>query len=211
MNSATYFNGDLRNQPRFTTAIGALIDGKANCQGYSDAFYMLGRMLGWNVGRMGGQAGGDSHLWNTITLKNGKTYCVDVTWGDDAIKYNNRERTLYSYIYLNAPMEIMQVTHSWDRSTEPANLQPSVDENYSYLLFNNLARVNNVEYGLELLAHKIGKEEFKWFSVMTPYDERYANPQTAASYFSKYYDGKPWLYDFSFGKKYLFITVDTFD
>ena len=33
-------------------AIGALVYKKANCQGYTDAFYMLGRMCGLNVGRV---------------------------------------------------------------------------------------------------------------------------------------------------------------
>jgi len=81
MNRATYVSGDMSNQPRFVTAIGALLDGKANCQGYSDAFYMLGRI--------GGTANGGLHEWNTITYGDRKTYFIDVTAGDDAIQKND--------------------------------------------------------------------------------------------------------------------------
>lgn len=66
---------------RNKTAIGALIDRYAQCQGYSDAFYMLGRMSGLNVRRIGGEADGIGHAWNIITFYNGKTYCIDVTCG----------------------------------------------------------------------------------------------------------------------------------
>lgn len=71
---------------RNKTAIGALIDGYAQCQGYSDAFYMLGRMAGLNVRRISGKFKG-AHVWNTITLSDGKTYCVDVTL-DDGYNYD---------------------------------------------------------------------------------------------------------------------------
>ena len=66
---------------RNKTAIGALIDRYAQCQGYSDAFYMLGRMCGLNVCKIGGYYDGGHHTWNTITYSDGKTYCVDVAFG----------------------------------------------------------------------------------------------------------------------------------
>ncbi len=92
MNRATYVSGDMSNQPRFVTAIGALLDGKANCQGYSDAFYMLGRI--------GGTANGGLHEWNTITYGDEKTYLIDVTAGDDAIQKNDGGKK-FVYIYFN--------------------------------------------------------------------------------------------------------------
>ena len=69
---------------RNETAIGALIDGYAQCQGYSDAFYMLGRMAGLNVSRIRGHINKDNglHIWNTITFSDGKTYFVDLTNDD---------------------------------------------------------------------------------------------------------------------------------
>ena len=64
---------------RNKTAIGALIDHYAHCQGFTDAFYMLGRMCGLNVVRIDGTFKGEPHAWNFITFSDGKAYCVDVT------------------------------------------------------------------------------------------------------------------------------------
>lgn len=214
----SYVSGNMNHQPRFVTAIGALVDGKANCQGYTDAFYMLGRMLGLNVGRISGTANNEPHQWNTITYSDGKTYFVDVTWDDQTLTYTNREHKGDSFFYFNAPVEIMQVTHSWDWSSAPENIQPSVDNRYSYMGYSwtdNLARTNSAEAGLKLLAEKAPFGNIKWFSVMTPYDERYNTPTKAIPYFNKALNatGKKitcWLHVKPFGK-YMFITADTWD
>ena len=103
-----YKNENERNK----TAIGALIDHKAQCQGYSDAFYMLGRMARLNVRRISGKFGNGFHVWNTITLSDGRTYCVDVTMDD---RYNKDEWFLANY-------EVMKRHHSCDWSIIP-NLQ----------------------------------------------------------------------------------------
>lgn len=209
-NRVTYHQEEYRGgQPYWVTAYGALVKGEANCQGYSDAFYLLGNMMGWNVGKMGG--GG--HQWNTIEFGDGKVYCVDVTWGDDALTYKNRARKLRSYFYFNAPAEIMAATHQWDRALEPANLQPSVDWRYSYYeTSSHLRHLSSAEAGLKLLAQKIGNEKFEWFSVMVPYDERYDSFAKASPYFTQElnktsYRGVYWLRPDKIGK-YLFITVD---
>lgn len=97
---------------RNKTAIGALIDHYAQCQGYSDAFYMLGRMAGFKVRRIGGKLNGNYHTWNTITLKNGKTYCVDVTIDDGR---NSHE-------YFLATLEVMKRNYEHNWSAIP-NLQ----------------------------------------------------------------------------------------
>lgn len=97
---------------RNETAIGALIDHYAQCGGYSDAFYLLGRMAGLNVRRINGQFDGGWHFWNTITLSDGRTYCVDVTMDDG---YNTDEWFL-------ATFEVMKRHHSCDWSVIP-NLQ----------------------------------------------------------------------------------------
>lgn len=95
---------------RNKTAIGALIDHKAQCQGYSDAFYMLGVMSGLNVRRIGGKVDGVVHVWNTITLSNGKSYCVDVTQDDDGN---------YSHKWFLATYERMKAKYSCDWSVIP--------------------------------------------------------------------------------------------
>ncbi len=114
---------------RSCNAFGALLDGQANCQGYADAFYMLGTMCGFNVGKIQGTTNGVSHVWNTIEL-DGKYYGVDVTWDDASFKMNDG-REYNNYIYFNAPLEIMQVRHKWDSAYAPA-LQSTIDNKYFY-------------------------------------------------------------------------------
>ena len=105
---------------RPVTAIGLLIDKKANCQGFSDTFYMLGRMCGLNVSRMRG----DEHMWNIIEYGDGKFYGIDVMWD-----YQRKNK-----MYFNAPEEIMKIEHSWDYSAYP-KLQKTRDNRY-YLYQN---------------------------------------------------------------------------
>lgn len=67
----------------FATAIGALNNRQANCEGYADSFYMLCKMAGINnVSRFSGYINnGDGHSWNSIDFGDGKVYFVDVTNG----------------------------------------------------------------------------------------------------------------------------------
>ena len=85
-----YIYNEIRRRTKFQShsnenAIGALIIGFTNCQGYSDAFYMLGRMCGLDVMRISGKVLNkygewEGHQWNVITFDNGNTYYhVDVS------------------------------------------------------------------------------------------------------------------------------------
>ena len=108
-------NGNRKMNPS-CTAIGALINGKANCSGYSDAFYMLCRMRNLNVVRVGGrQIGGNGHAWNAIKfsgiegwsgLDDGKVYFVDVLWDDQEGNYSTR--------FFNQSEEVFRQEHSWN-------------------------------------------------------------------------------------------------
>lgn len=202
MSRSQYLTGDMSHQQRFTTAMGVLLDGKANCQGYTDAFYMLGRMMGWNVERMSGTAGGGAHQWNTITFDDGKTYFVDATWDDEAIDFGGW-RKFNDYKYFNAPIEIMQVTHSWDWSSAPENLQPSIDSRYSYCNFSNTQRVSSAEAGFKLIDEKLSEEKFKWFAIITPLDERYCDSKKAQDQTKT----KPYFYWQRYGKYMFFFTA----
>lgn len=72
--NVNYTNGEMTvpDVPRFCGALGALLDGEANCQGYSDAFYLLAGLAGFEVRHQNGtDASGAAHTWNVIRL-NGK-------------------------------------------------------------------------------------------------------------------------------------------
>lgn len=188
---STYYNDTekMRNNksmPRFVTASGALIDGRANCQGYSDAFYMLGTMCGFNVGKIRGTIHSDTdsvqsegHSWNTIKFDNGKTYFVDVTWDDDSFKFS-KKLGYNSYIYFNAPAEITAATHSWDGNLY-WDLQTEPDDYYFFTTpefgwsdgeyFGFYASSDNI--ALNDVAKRIAVQKKKLSWVMIPYDESF--------------------------------------
>ena len=63
------------------TAFGALVEGRAVCEGYSEAFYLLCKKADlWCAYRVG-QSRGQGHQWNMVKLDSG-IYNVDVTWCD---------------------------------------------------------------------------------------------------------------------------------
>lgn len=149
------------------TAVGALVYGKADCDGYADAFYMLGRMCGLNVGRIFG--GG--HAWNWIDFGDGKVYCVDVTYDDDFFDFKEYGGKVRGYLFFNAPEEIIAVNHKWDRELLP-NLQRTVDGRYAYRILNNHAFVLSPQDGWDVLAKKLSSaKKGTLFYVLAPFNE----------------------------------------
>lgn len=165
---------------RFQTALGGLIDGKANCQGYSDTFYMLATMCGLNVGKVSGDAGGGPHMWNTVNFGDDRNYFMDVTWDDGAFNTNSGEYT--NYIYFNAPSDIASATHQWSDDYVP-DIQPVPDGRYEYYTkeFNNsngryfATHTDNAEDALRFIAKRIGNEGWRSTWVCAPYDANYTD------------------------------------
>lgn len=62
------------------SAVSALVGGRANCQGFSDAYYLLGTLAGLQVGYQAGFKDRAPHLKNTLLL-DGCWESVDVTAG----------------------------------------------------------------------------------------------------------------------------------
>lgn len=96
------------------SAIGALLYGEAECDGYSDAFYLVGSLIGLNIGFQSGTAGGEAHLWNLVDI-GGKWYHVDLTWDDIDDKY---DAGIIRHAYFNAGSSLME-THAWDSACSP--------------------------------------------------------------------------------------------
>lgn len=117
------------DQPRHLTVIGAILDGEANCQGYSDAFYTLASIAGFEVGRLSVETDADPHMVNTVCL-DGQWYVVDLT-------YNDSSDEILSYHLFNAGLDLIGQEYTW---AEEVALHPIVaesDEN-SYLIRNGL-------------------------------------------------------------------------
>lgn len=88
------------------TCVGAILNGKANCQGYTDTFYLLGTLAGLEVHKVFGMAG-EGHCWNAVRLDDW-LYTVDVTFNDTSCS-EPEERT---YIWYNNALDMNQYTVS---------------------------------------------------------------------------------------------------
>lgn len=107
------------------TAYGALIDGKAVCEGYSKAFALLCRKVGITALCRSGEGGGGGHMWNMVQC-DGKWYNVDVTW-DDGKGYNGAIGYRY---FLTDDIEMSVVHTPHDNKFLNAPKADSMDNNY---------------------------------------------------------------------------------
>lgn len=81
------------------TAYGALVQHKAICQGYAEAYKLIMDKLGIECGLCGGTASNESHAWNYVKL-DGEYYWVDLTW-DDPILNNKSGFLTHVYFMYN--------------------------------------------------------------------------------------------------------------
>ena len=189
---ATYYTENPQPRyARFLTASGALLDGKANCQGYADAFYMLATMCGLNVDKVCGIAArrgsGQEHMWNSVDFGS-SSYFVDVTFDDGVCKFGGEN--LNSYVYFNAPTVIMDKTHRWYKDNVPANLKQNPDSR-NYFHADEYADSNGEYFGtsatsaqsaLDCIAERIANQKYEISRVEAPYDSRYADQRSAIEY-----------------------------
>lgn len=78
--------------PTAYSAYGALVEGKAVCEGYARAMQLLLKQCGIRSTLVFGQSvkNGEQHMWNIVTI-NGKEYHLDATWND------SDDRTRHNY------------------------------------------------------------------------------------------------------------------
>lgn len=120
---------DSETLVRPLTAVGALLDGEANCQGYTDAFYLLMSLAGFTVGK---QSTPD-HIFNTVLL-DGKWYIVDVTFDDGCF---SKYRNISSYYLFNAGLDRAGV-YNLKESRMRYNISDSCDRYYYYNLSDEI-------------------------------------------------------------------------
>jgi hypothetical protein len=63
-------------------AYGALVEGRAVCQGYSDAVKLICDYYHIPCVCISGKSDGYGHMWNAIQMDDGKWYLMDLTWDD---------------------------------------------------------------------------------------------------------------------------------
>lgn len=87
-----------------STAYGCLVEGKAICSGYTEAYQLVMQRLGITCGKINGKANGGNHIWNWILLDE-NYYYVDVTWDDSEYI----EEPQYSYFCISE--DVLSITH----------------------------------------------------------------------------------------------------
>lgn len=122
----TYPSGDSRRK-QCTSAANALLYGWGNCQAYSDLFFVMTMMTGFDTGFISGEANGSPHLWNTISI-GGEEFMVDVTYGDNGDNYY----PLPNHYFFNFGQDRLY-THTWSKEVlNPNYLARKTNDTYSY-------------------------------------------------------------------------------
>ena len=156
-------------------AYGALVDGKAVCEGYARAFQLLCNKANIDSVLLSGIADSDNHAWNGVKI-GGDWYQIDVTWDDvddfiyDSHEYFNltdslmyEEHTL-SPKYSEIDAESFLNLESWCNfyvpkcTAEKYNYQ-NYCYNYKYPTVSNLDDSDNVSTAIAKAA-KNGEEYF---------------------------------------------------
>lgn len=86
------------------TAYGALIEGKAQCEGYSRALQLLCNNAGIECELVCGDSESEEHMWNYVKI-DGEWYFTDVTWNDTALEQP-------SYVYFNIDIDRLYHDHA---------------------------------------------------------------------------------------------------
>lgn len=182
-----YTEAPIPSRARFLSAIGVFIDGKANCSGYSDAFYMLGNMCGLNVQKvsLNNYDYTVSHAVNIITL-GGKNYFVDTTADDATFSSTAGEEN--NYIYFNTSADIVAASYQWSRDYYPTVVE-NPDNKFYYgteefyrsgeQYFG--ARASSAEEALDLIAEQFSKGR-RIARAFAPEEDTYKDSNRAMRY-----------------------------
>ena len=107
-------------------AIGALVNGRADCDGYADAMVLCCGLAGIPCGYIHGSAvdppkdwqQDNSHMWNLVYI-GGQWLMTDVTWGD--------QNSGISYMYFNIGEDTAAGAYRWNADCLFTPLAPEAD------------------------------------------------------------------------------------
>ncbi len=94
----------FNSAPEAYSAYGALVEGKAVCEGYARGMQLLFKQCEISSTLVLGRSvkSGEQHMWNLVTI-NGKDYHLDATWNDS----EDRER----HNYFNVTTQQIELSH----------------------------------------------------------------------------------------------------
>ncbi len=159
-------------------AYGALVQGKAVCNGYAEAMALLMTCVGIENQIVTGTADGELHAWNQVCL-DGNWYQVDATW-DDPLP----DRGVFAgHEYFNVTDEIMDARHDWNQE----NFQACDSMEYNYFEYNHLVKTS-AEFETYLkqqaVRNSTGTIEVVVTDYKKDYDYSFMSSVDAVQYFS---------------------------
>lgn len=145
-------------------AYGALVEGKAVCNGYAQAMKLLCDLTGVECQMIAGQADGENHAWNLVRLGE-KWYHADVTWDDP--EPDEKDRMLYSYFNLHD--EEMALTHQWN-AAEYVAAEGRKYQYYRKMICTVKTWKSSEKHVRRFLQKKIRSPYRYWWKTMTKTD-----------------------------------------
>ncbi|MDE5564079.1 MAG: hypothetical protein K2I93_02895 [Oscillospiraceae bacterium] len=163
----------------WSTAYGCLVEGKAVCIGYAEAFQLIAQKLGIPCGICTGEAKGVSHAWNYV-YTDGAYYWVDVTWDDptpentvpENIKPEDTTQSYLHHAYFMINDEQLYRTRTVDQDNGMVPVCDRLDNNYyvrnrNYLTSYSFSEINSrmsaVSDSIEVMFSDYGSyEQAKW-------------------------------------------------
>lgn len=133
---------NIANVPNAYSAYGALVEGKAVCEGYAKAMQLLLQNASIPVTLVTGtvKETNESHMWNLVSI-NGENYHLDATWND------TNDQALHTFFNLTTDM--VNISYTIDH-TETLPLCTAITDNF-------FVRENTVinTYERQFIAQKI--------------------------------------------------------
>lgn len=109
------------NRPQAFSAYGALVDGRAVCEGYSRAMQLLLQRAAIPCTLVSGTADGVAHMWNVAEI-DGRAYHLDATWND--------AEDLLQHTFFNLTTEEILRTHTLDENNLGVFTCTATEANY---------------------------------------------------------------------------------
>ena len=190
--------------PQAFSAYGALVKGKAVCEGYARAMQLLldeaeipaTVVTGFDENRQ-------PHMWNLVTI-DGRNYHLDVTWDDSG------DQIRHTYFNLTS-RDILQ-THSLDEENQGIDTCTATEANYFYrtgayfnsYLLDDIVRVvaRQVKAGAEIIELRFAPDKLQNGLLFIQQESWFSSTVSP-----KLEDGAMWPYDYDVNQTYSIITI----
>ncbi len=141
------------NAPNSHDIYGALVNGTAVCEGYSNAFHYLMREAGVQCILVKGKLNGVSHEWNMVQL-DGNYYHMDVTSDDPIV--NNGTTHVLKFDYFNLTDADIKKSHTIEKNVY--NVPTATKTSYNFFNYYGLkSNKISVDFVAKAMAFSVNK------------------------------------------------------